>query len=49
VTIRNLRARLAAVAPGRRFIETEYGLGYRFAAGERPGPAAGERPGPASA
>ncbi len=36
VTIRNLRARLAAAAPGRRFIETEYGLGYRFATGERP-------------
>jgi two-component system, OmpR family, KDP operon response regulator KdpE len=34
VTIRNLRARLAAAAPGRRFIETEYGLGYRFAAAE---------------
>ena len=32
VTIRNLRARLAAAAPGRRFIETEYGLGYRLAA-----------------
>ncbi len=37
VTIRNLRARLAAAAPGRRFIETEYGLGYRFAEGEHPG------------
>lgn len=32
-TIRNVRARLAAAAPGRRFIETQYGLGYRFAAG----------------
>lgn len=39
VTIRNLRAKLAARAPGRRFIETEYGLGYRFAswASARPG------------
>lgn len=32
VTIRNLRAKLAAAAPGRPFIETEYGLGYRFIA-----------------
>ena len=31
-TVRNLRARLAAAAPGRRPIETQYGLGYRFAA-----------------
>jgi two-component system, OmpR family, KDP operon response regulator KdpE len=31
VAIRNVRAKLAAHAPGRRFIETEYGLGYRFA------------------
>jgi DNA-binding response OmpR family regulator len=31
VTIRNLRAKLGAAAPGRRFIETEYGLGYRLA------------------
>jgi DNA-binding response OmpR family regulator len=30
VTIRNLRAKLAAVAPARRFIATSYGLGYRF-------------------
>jgi len=29
-TVRNLRARLAAAAPGQRFIETQYGLGYRF-------------------
>jgi DNA-binding response OmpR family regulator len=29
-TIRNIRARLGAVAPERRFIETAYGLGYRF-------------------
>jgi two-component system KDP operon response regulator KdpE len=33
VAIRNLRAKLGAAAPGRRFIETEYGLGYRFSAG----------------
>ncbi|MDA8203459.1 MAG: response regulator transcription factor [Chloroflexi bacterium] len=31
VTMRNLRAKLAAAAPERRFIATEYGLGYRFA------------------
>ncbi len=30
VTMRNLRARLASAAPERRFIATEYGLGYRF-------------------
>jgi len=32
--IRNLRAKLEAAAPGRRYIETEYGLGYRFSPGE---------------
>jgi len=32
VTMRNLRAKLAAAAPARRFITTSYGLGYRFAA-----------------
>ena len=32
VAIRNLRAKLEAAAPARRFIETEYGLGYRFSA-----------------
>jgi len=32
VAIRNLRAKLAAAAPARRFIETAYGLGYRFSA-----------------
>ncbi len=32
VAIRNLRAKLVAAAPARRFIETEYGLGYRFSA-----------------
>lgn len=30
VTMRNLRAKLASAAPERRFITTEYGLGYRF-------------------
>jgi DNA-binding response OmpR family regulator len=30
VTMRNLRAKLASAAPERRFIATEYGLGYRF-------------------
>ena len=30
VTMRNLRAKLAAVSPGRTFIVTEYGLGYRL-------------------
>jgi two-component system KDP operon response regulator KdpE len=34
-TVRNLRAKLGAVAPKRRFVETEYGLGYRFAPGDR--------------
>lgn len=33
VTMRNLRAKLAVASPGRTFIVTEYGLGYRF----RPG------------
>ncbi|HYN47954.1 MAG TPA: response regulator transcription factor [Candidatus Nanopelagicales bacterium] len=32
VAIRNLRAKLGAAAPARRFIATEYGLGYRFSA-----------------
>ena len=35
-TIRNLRAKLGAAAPGQRFIETEYGLGYRFVDGTPP-------------
>jgi two-component system KDP operon response regulator KdpE len=35
-TIRNIRARLAAAAPGRRLIETQYGLGYRFTADDGP-------------
>jgi two-component system KDP operon response regulator KdpE len=30
VTMRNLRAKLAAATPDRAFIATEYGLGYRF-------------------
>ena len=30
VTMGNLRAKLGSAAPGRRFIATEYGLGYRF-------------------
>lgn len=30
VTMRNLRTKLAAASPGRTFITTEYGLGYRF-------------------
>ena len=30
VTMRNLRAKLASAAPDRRFVTTEYGLGYRF-------------------
>ncbi|MFH1474337.1 MAG: response regulator transcription factor [Chloroflexota bacterium] len=34
VAIRNLRAKLRSAAPARRFIETEYGLGYRFSAGD---------------
>ncbi len=33
VTMRNLRAKLASAAPERRFISTEYGLGYRFSEG----------------
>jgi len=34
VAIRNLRAKLGAAAPARHFIETEYGLGYRFSAAD---------------
>ena len=33
VAIRNLRAKLATGAGGHRYIETEYGLGYRFSTG----------------
>ncbi len=37
VTMRNLRAKLADAAPARRFLETSYGVGYRFrAAGSAP-------------
>ena len=39
VTMRNLRAKLAAAAPRRRFITTSYGLGYRLNPGrEDPDP-----------
>jgi two-component system KDP operon response regulator KdpE len=41
-TIRNIRARLAVAAPGRRLIETQYGLGYRFAAGDGGGEGDGD-------
>jgi two-component system KDP operon response regulator KdpE len=34
VTMRNLRNKLAEASPGRAFIATEYGVGYRF----KPGP-----------
>jgi DNA-binding response OmpR family regulator len=30
MTIRNLRTKLDAVAPGESYIATEYGLGYRL-------------------
>jgi two-component system KDP operon response regulator KdpE len=33
VTMRNLRTKLATAAPGRTYIATEYGLGYRFQPG----------------
>lgn len=33
VTMRNVRTKLATATPGRTFITTEYGLGYRFQAG----------------
>jgi two-component system KDP operon response regulator KdpE len=33
VTMRNLRSKLAAAAPDRTFIATEYGVGYRFEGG----------------
>jgi two-component system KDP operon response regulator KdpE len=33
VTMRNLRAKLAAGSPGHAYIVTEYGLGYRFEPG----------------
>jgi len=37
VAIRNLRAKLGGAAPARRFIETRYGLGYRFSADDGAG------------
>ncbi len=39
MTIRNLRAKLEAAAPGEGYIATEYGLGYRLTggAGRAPG------------
>jgi DNA-binding response OmpR family regulator len=40
MTIRNLRMRLDAAAPGQSFITTEYGLGYRLS-----GPPSADRPG----
>jgi len=41
VTMRNLRAKLAEAAPGRRFIATAYGLGYRFSPGRDEPPSGG--------
>ena len=38
MTIRNLRAKLDAVAPGGAYIATEYGLGYRLTGPARPVP-----------
>jgi two-component system KDP operon response regulator KdpE len=38
MTIRNLRAKLDAVAPGESYIATEYGLGYRLTGPARPSP-----------
>lgn len=35
-TMRNLRAKLADAAPGRRYVVTSYGVGYRFARDEAP-------------
>ncbi len=37
VTMRNLRAKLADVAPDRHYVVTSYGLGYRFAGDEEDG------------
>jgi len=36
VTMRNLRAKLAEIAPARRYVVTSYGQGYRFAATDEP-------------
>ncbi len=41
MTIRNLRAKLEAVAPGEAYIATEYGLGYRLTGPARPIPEPG--------
>lgn len=38
MTIRNLRAKLDAVAPGESYIATEYGLGYRLTGPASPAP-----------
>ncbi len=53
-TVRNLRAKLARAAPGRRYIGTLYGVGYRFLSGDEtdgpePAEALGENPQPRSA
>jgi len=37
VTMRNLRAKLAQAAPGRHYVVTSYGQGYRFACDDDPG------------
>ena len=37
MTIRNLRLKLEAAAPGESYIATEYGLGYRLTGPSRPG------------
>jgi two-component system, OmpR family, KDP operon response regulator KdpE len=37
MTIRNLRLRLEAAAPGESYITTEYGLGYRLSTGAQSG------------
>jgi DNA-binding response OmpR family regulator len=37
MTIRNLRVKLDAAAPGQSYIATEYGLGYRLTGPTRPG------------
>ena len=41
MTIRNLRLKLEAVAPGESYIATEYGLGYRLTGPSRPTTAPG--------
>jgi two-component system KDP operon response regulator KdpE len=46
MTVRNLRLRLDAAAPGEPYIATEYGLGYRLTGPteERPAPVRGSAP-----